>query len=84
MFAEIGFLGGVLLLLLLLKILYFTYSRMIRHRDYESSFYPLLFYLQLFLMINSCFSGDLSDSRLLFIIIAISLIDKPLVMSNDK
>tara|TARA_B100001758_G_scaffold247953_1_gene269024 strand:+ start:7357 stop:8526 length:1170 start_codon:yes stop_codon:yes gene_type:complete len=83
-FTEMGFVGGILLLLLLLKILYFTYSRMIRYRNYESSFYPLLFYLQLFLIINSFFSGDLSDSRLLFIIIAISLINKPLVINNDK
>ena len=83
-FVEMGFLGGILLLLLLLKVLYFTYSRMIRYRIDESSFYPVLFYLQIFLIINSFFSGNLNDSRLLFVVIAISLIHQPLVVTNDK
>ena len=83
-FAEMGFFAGFLLLLLLLNSLYFTYSRMIKFRSYESSLYPVLFYLQIFLIINSLFSGDLGDSRLLFVVIAISLIHKPLVIRNDK
>ena len=78
---ELGFLGGIILLLLLLKSLYFTFFRKFKYHK-EDSIYSLLFYLQLFLLFNSFFSGDLNDSRLLFVIISISLISKPLLKNR--
>jgi len=80
-FVELGFLGGIILLILLLKSLYFTFFRMFKYHK-EDSIYSLLFYLQLFLLFNSFFSGDLNDSRLLFVIISISLISKPLLKNR--
>ena len=80
-FVELGVLGGVLLLVLLLKSLYHTFFRML-YTYGDRSFYQLLFYLQVFLFINSLFSGSLSDSRLLFVVIAISLISP--CLSNKK
>tara|TARA_B100000214_G_scaffold141453_1_gene101127 strand:- start:6247 stop:7416 length:1170 start_codon:yes stop_codon:yes gene_type:complete len=77
-FSELGLLGGIVLLLVLLKSIYFTFFRMLRYSK-ENSIYNLLFYLQLFLLFNSMFSGDLNDSRFLFIIISISLISEPLL-----
>ena len=50
--------------------------------NHEHSFYPLLFYLQLYLVINSFFSGSLNDSRLLFVIMALSLIELPLTLKK--
>ena len=78
-FSELGILGGILLLTLMLKILYFTFVRMIKYSTSKSSLYPLLFYLQLYLIFSSLFSGSINDSRLLFVVFAISLINVPLV-----
>ena len=81
-FAELGLIGGVLLLLLILKSLYLTYFRMTNiSNSYE--IYSLLFYLQIFLFVNSCFSGNLNDARFLFVVIAISLIQEPLIKENN-
>ena len=80
-FAELGILGGVILLILIVKALYFTFFRMLKY-SHQNSIYELLFYLQVFLLINSMFSGSLNDSRLLLIVIAISLIPEPLVPKN--
>lgn len=81
-FAELGLIGGVLLLLLLLKSLYFTYLRMITvSNGYE--IYSLLFYLQIFLFVNSCFSGNLNDARFLFVVIALSLTKEPIIKENN-
>ena len=77
--SELGFIGGILFLLVLCKVLYFTYFRMVFYSFSKDSFYPLLFYLQLFLIFTALFSGDLNDSRLLFVILAMSLIHKPLI-----
>ena len=81
-FAELGLIGGILLLLLLLKSLYLTYFRMITTSN-ANEIYSLLFYLQIFLFINSCFSGNLNDARLLFVVIAISLTKEPLIKENN-
>ena len=82
-FSELGVIGGILLLLLLLKSIYFTFNRMLKYSN-NSKIYTLLFYLQVFLFINSLFSGSLNDSRLLFVIISISLISKPLIFTTDE
>ena len=80
-FAELGILGGVILLILIVKALYFTFFRMLKY-SHQNSIYELFFYLQVFLLINSMFSGSLNDSRLFLIVIAISLIPEPLVHKN--
>ena len=54
------------------------------HINNDHSFYPLLFYLQLYLVINSFFSGSLNDSRLLFVVMAMSLIETPLILKAKK
>jgi len=83
-FSELGFLGGIIFLLLMLRVVYHTYARMVNFRNNKGSFYPLLFYLLIFLIVNSFFSGNLNDARLLFVIIAISLIDRPLINVADN
>ena len=81
-FAELGIIGGILFLLLILKSLYLTYFRMTNiSNSYE--IYSLLFYLQIFLFVNSCFSGNLNDARFLFVVIAISLIKEPLIKEKN-
>ena len=54
------------------------------NKNNEHSFYPLLFYLQLYLMSNSFFSGSLNDSRLLFVVMAMSLIETSLILKVKK
>ena len=77
-FVELGILGGIILLFLLIKVMYFTFFRMLKYSK-EHSIYELLFYLQVFLLANSMFSGSLNDSRLLLVVISISIIPKPLL-----
>ena len=43
------------------------------------SMYPMLFYLLIFLFLNSLLSGSLNDSRIMFIIISLLFIQKPLI-----
>ena len=68
-----------ILVLLFIFIIHLSYVKMIKYKD-ESSLYPLLFYLLIFLSLNSLVSGMLNDSRLLFIIISMVLINKPLII----
>ena len=79
-FVELGIISGILFLILLLKILFYNYKKMYLNKNNEHSFYPLLFYLQLYLISNSFFSGSLNDSRLLFVVMAMSLIEAPLIL----
>jgi len=83
-FTELGILSGILFLFLITYILVYNYKKMYLHINNDHSFYPLLFYLQLYLVINSFFSGSLNDSRLLFVIIAISLIETPLTLNSKN
>ena len=68
-----------ILVLLFIFIIHLSYVKMIKYKD-ENSLYPLLFYMLIFLSINSLVSGMLNDSRLLFIIISMVLINKPLII----
>ena len=83
-FTELGFFSGILFLSLLIYILFYNYKKMYLYMNNEYSFYPLLFYLQFYLVINSFFSGSLNDSRLLFIIMAMSLIELPLSLNRNN
>ena len=83
-FTELGIISGILFLILLLKILFYNYKKMYLNKNNEHSFYPLLFYLQFYLIINSFFSGSLNDSRLLFVIMAMILIELPLTLNRNN
>ena len=83
-FAELGIISGILFLILLIKSLFYNYKQMYLNKNNEHSFYPLLFYLQFYLIINSFFSGSLNDSRLLFVVMAMSLIETPLILKAKK
>jgi len=76
-FVELGFITGALFIILLLKVLFFSYKRMLKYNHQGNTFYPLLFYLKFYLILNSFFSGSLVDSRFLFVIMAMILIDPP-------
>jgi hypothetical protein len=56
---------------------------MMQHSRDKTSLYPLLFYLFLFLFLNSLVSGMLNDSRLLFVVISFIIIHKPLIVCMD-
>jgi O-antigen ligase len=80
---EYGIHTLLILLLLFLYVLHLGYSKMIQYKKYSTSLYPLLFYLLLFLFLNSLVSGMLNDSRLLFIVISFIIINKPLVITDE-
>lgn len=85
-FVELGCLPGTLFLILLIKVLFFSYKRMHKYNCHKNTFYHLLFYLQFYLILNSFLSGSLVDSRFLFVIMAMVLIDNPakLYLKNDS
>ena len=76
-FVELGLVTGILFLIVLIKLIFFSYNRMQKYNSLQNTFFPLLFYLQFYLILNSFFSGSLVDSRLLFVIMAMILIYNP-------
>lgn len=80
---EYGVFAGILFLLLIWQVFYLAFQKMQMYRNNKFSFYPLLFYSLIFFFINSMLSGDLGDSRMLFIIISMLIINKPLIKSLD-
>jgi hypothetical protein len=60
-----------------------SYHKMIEYKNDKTSLYPLLFYLFIYLFLNSLVSGMLNDSRLLFIIISFIIIHKPLIIADE-
>ena len=81
--SEYGLQTVIVLILLLIYIFHMSYNKMILFRRHKTSLYPLLFYLFIFLFLNSLVSGMLNDSRLLFIVISFILINKPLIINNE-
>ena len=79
---EYGIHTFFILLLLFVYILKRVYARSVNYG--KSSLYPLLFYLFLFLLLNSFVSGMINDSRILFIVIAFILIEKPLCKNKEQ
>ena len=80
---EYGLPTLLLLLLVFLYVFKLGYNKMLQYKKDESSLYPLLFYLLLFYFFNSLVSGMLNDSRLLFVVIALIIIHKPLIATNE-
>ena len=82
--ADYGIFAGVLLIIFFLHIFYLSFNKMILYIRDPTSLYPLLFYLLDFFFLNSLISGDINDSRLLFIIVSFILIHKPLIDISKK
>jgi O-antigen ligase len=75
---EYGILTGILLLIFIIKISFTAFAKMINYNNKNNSLYPFLFFLWIFLLINSMISGSLNDSRLLFVVASCIMISKPL------
>lgn len=80
---EYGLQTVLVLLLLFLYVFHLSYHKLIQFKTYKTSLYPLLFYLFLFLFLNSLISGMLNDSRLLFVVISFLIIHKPLIITDE-
>jgi O-antigen ligase len=80
---EYGIPTVLVLLLLFLYVFHLSYHKMIEYKNDKTSLYPLLFYLFIYLFLNSLVSGMLNDSRLLFIIISFIIIHKPLIIADE-
>jgi len=80
---EYGVQTLLLLLLVFLYVFNLGYQKMLQYQKDKTSLYPLLFYLLLFLFLNSLVSGMLNDSRLFFVVIAVIIIHKPLIATNE-
>jgi O-antigen ligase len=80
---EYGIQTLLLMLLLFIYVFHLSYNKMIKYRKDSTSLYPLLFYLFLFLFLNSLVSGMLNDSRLLFVVISFIIIHKPLISTDE-
>ena len=80
---EYGVQALLLLLLLLIFVFHLSFRKMMQYRRDKTSLYPLLFYLFIFLFLNSLISGMLNDSRLLFIVISFIIIHKPLITIDE-
>jgi O-antigen ligase len=87
LFFEIGNEYGIFVLVILIFTLLFIaalgYNKMSKYRD-QTTLYPVLFYLFIFFFLNSLVSGMLNDSRILFVIMSMILINKPLIISENK
>ena len=87
LFFEVGNEYGIFVLIILIFTLLFiaamSYNKMLKYREH-TTLYPVLFYLFIFLLLNSLVSGMLNDSRILFVIISMILIDKPLIITKNK
>jgi len=57
---------------------------MCKYYDNESSLYTLLFYMLVYLFLNSQISGDINDTRMLFVIVSFILIKNPLIDKTQK
>jgi O-antigen ligase len=80
---EYGVQTALILLLLFLYVFHLSYHKMIKYKNDKTSLYPLLFYLFIYLFLNSLVSGMLNDSRLVFIIISFIIIHKPLIIADE-
>ena len=77
-FNEYGFISFILFLFLMIKAFKISFIKMNEHQQHLSM-YPMLFYLLIFLFLNSLLSGSLNDSRIMFTIISLLFIQTPLI-----
>jgi len=87
LFLEVGNEYGVFVLVILIFTLLFIatmgYNKMLKYRKH-TTFYPVLFYLFIFFFLNSLVSGMINDSRILFVIMSMILINKPLIITKNN
>ena len=78
-FVELGFITGALFIILLLKVLFFSYNRILKYNHQEKHILSVVILFKILLNIKFFFSGSLVDSRFLFVIMAmVFLIDPPI------
>lgn len=81
---EYGIIVALILFMLFIYIFHLSYMSMNKYLYNESSLYTLLFYLLTYFFLNSLISGDINDTRILFVIISFILIKTPLINKIDK
>jgi len=81
---EYGVFVFIVLILLFIYVFHFSYKLMCKYYDNESSLYTLLFYMLVYLFLNSQISGDINDTRMLFVIVSFILIKTPLIDKTQK
>jgi len=81
---EYGILIALMLVILFIYVFYSSYVLMRKYQANNTSLYPLLFYMLIFFFLNCLISGDLNDTRLLFVLISFILIQKPLINNIEK
>jgi len=82
-FNEYGVIAGLIFLLYILQITIIGFAKMINNKNDNTSLYPFLFYLWIFLLLNAMLSGSLDDSRLLFIISCCFITNQNLILKNE-
>ena len=81
---EYGIILALILLLLFIYVFHLSYMLMNKYYYNESSLYTLLFYSLSYFFLNSLISGDINDTRLLFVIISFILIKTHLINKINK
>jgi len=81
---EYGIIVALILFMLFIYIFHLSYMSMNKYYYNESSLYTLLFYLLTYFFLNSLISGDINDTRILFVVISFILIKTPLINKTDK
>ena len=82
-FNEYGVIAGLIFLLYILQITIVGFAKMINNKSNRTSLYPFLFYLWIFLLLNSMLSGSLDDGRLLFIVSCCFITNQNLTLKNE-
>ena len=81
---EYGIILALVILMLFIYVFHLSYMLMNKYYYNESSLYTLLFYALFYFFLNSLISGDINDTRLLFVIISFILIKTPLINKINK
>ena len=81
---EFSVIALLVLILLFVYVFHLSYILMQNNSMNKSSLYPLIFYALTYFFINSLVSGDINDSRLLFVMISFLVVKSPLIEKSDK
>ena len=81
---EYGIILALVILMLFIYVFHLSYMLMNKYYYNESSLYTLIFYALFYFFLNSLISGDINDTRLLFVIISFILIKTPLINKINK
>ena len=81
---EYGIILALVILMLFIYVFHLSYMLMNKYYYNESSLYTLIFYALFYFFLNSLISGDINDTRLLFVVISFILIKTPLINKINK